>query len=67
MSYLDFRIFKDLLVDDSGNRAVRCIGDWKAMSDGNMGIVSDVTVGLFTWYEYWYEYGEELVLIHGTE
>jgi hypothetical protein len=33
------------------------------MSDGNMGIVLDVIEELFTWYEY----GEELVLIDGTE
>ena len=63
MTYLDFRIFNDLLVNDSGNGAVRCTGDLKRMSDGNMDIVLDVIKGLFTWYEY----GEELALIDVTE
>ncbi len=50
-------------MDDSGNGAVRCTRDQKGMSNGNMGTVLDVIEGLFTWYEY----GEELVLIDGTE
>jgi hypothetical protein len=63
MSFWDFRIFNDFLVNDSRNGAVRCTGDLKGMSDGNMGIVLDVTEGLFMRYEF----GEGLALTDVTE